>query len=107
MPPQEVMAFLNRHLTIAADAVTQQAGVIDKYMANEIMGLFNTQLNPAEEHAWHAVLAAMTMMDEFAQFYRALGEPLRCAILPDGNSHRRGDARQCRRRTAARVHGPG
>ena len=70
------MELLNRHLTIAADAITQQAGVIDKYMANEIMGLFNTQLNPAEDHAWHAVLAALTMMDEFAQFYRVLGEPL-------------------------------
>ena len=75
MRAQEVMALLNQHLTIAADAITQQAGVIDKYMANEIMGLFNTQLNPTEDHAWHAFLAVLTMMDEFVEFYRALGEP--------------------------------
>lgn len=84
MSPQEVMALLNRHLTIAADAITQQAGVIDKYMANEIMGLFNTQLNPADDHGWHALLAAMTMMDEFAQFYRALGEPAGAAYYRMG-----------------------
>jgi adenylate cyclase len=69
------MEMLNVYLTIASDAVTQQAGVIDKYMANEIMGLFNTQLNPSEDHAWRAVTAALNMADEFMEFYRLAGEP--------------------------------
>lgn len=73
--PQELMEMLNVYLTIASDAVTQQAGVIDKYMANEIMGLFNTQLNPSEDHAWRAVMAALNMADEFMEFYRLAGEP--------------------------------
>jgi adenylate cyclase len=55
--------------------VTQQNGVIDKYMANEIMGLFNTQLNPHDDHAWHAVVAALNMADEFNEFYAQSGEP--------------------------------
>jgi adenylate cyclase len=75
LKPQELMEMLNVYLTIASDAVTQQAGVIDKYMANEIMGLFNTQLNPDEDHAWRAVTAALSMAEEFREFYRLSGEP--------------------------------
>jgi adenylate cyclase len=74
LSPQEFMKMLNRYLTIASEAVSQQNGVIDKYMANEIMGLFNTQLNPSEDHAWRALLAALNMADEYMQFYRQSGE---------------------------------
>jgi PAS domain S-box-containing protein len=75
LKPRELMEMLNVYLTIASDAVTQQAGVIDKYMANEIMGLFNTQLNPDEDHAWRAVVAALNMAEEYNEFYRMTGEP--------------------------------
>jgi adenylate cyclase len=73
--PQELMEMLNDYLTIAADAITQQNGVIDKYMANEIMALFNTQLNPDDDHAWRGAQAALTMADEYLEFYRLHGEP--------------------------------
>ncbi len=73
--PQELMEMLNIYLTVAADAMTQQNGVIDKYMANEIMALFNTQLNPGDDHAWRAIQAALIMADEYLGFYRQFGEP--------------------------------
>ena len=73
--PRELMAYLNRYLTVAADAITQQNGIIDKYMANEILGLFNTQLNPSEDHALRAVLAALEMADAFCALYAHIGEP--------------------------------
>jgi len=69
------MEMLNPYLTIASDAVTQQNGVIDKYMANEIMGLYNTQLNPSDDHAWRAVLTALNMADEFIAVLSRDGEP--------------------------------
>jgi adenylate cyclase len=72
--PQELMGLLNSYLTIASDEVTQQNGVIDKYMANEIMALFNTQLNPVEDHAWRAIQAALNMADQFMKLYRTSGE---------------------------------
>jgi adenylate cyclase len=75
MPPRDLMETLNVYLTIAADAVTHQNGVIDKYMANEIMGLFNTQLNPDDDHAWSALQAALNMADEYCEFHRLSGEP--------------------------------
>ncbi|MFN7211126.1 MAG: adenylate/guanylate cyclase domain-containing protein, partial [Aggregatilineales bacterium] len=74
LPPRELMAYLNRYLTVAADAITQQNGIIDKYMANEILGLFNTQLNPDSDHAQRAFLAALEMADAFRALYAQLGE---------------------------------
>ncbi len=75
LAPRELMAYLNRYLTVAADAITQQNGIIDKYIANEILGLFNTQLNPSEDHARRAFLAALEMADGFCALYGQLGEP--------------------------------
>ncbi len=72
---QDLMEMLNAYLTIASDEVTKQNGVIDKYMANEIMGLFNTQLNPSDDHAWHAVQTALGLAEEFMTMYQATGEP--------------------------------
>lgn len=73
--PQDFMTVLNTYLTIAADSVTQQNGIIDKYNANEVMGLFNTQLNPDDEHAWRAILAALDIADEYRKLYHLTGEP--------------------------------
>lgn len=63
--PQDLMERLNLYLTAGAEAIHKRRGVIDKFMGNEIMGLFNTQLNPSDDHAWQAVLAALTMAEEF------------------------------------------
>lgn len=73
--PRDVMELLNRHLTVAADAVAQQRGVIDKYMGSVIMALFNTQLNPLEDHAWRALLSILNMAEDFRDLYTRLGEP--------------------------------
>ncbi len=72
--PQELMERLNLYLTAGAEAIHSRHGVIDKFMGNEIMGLFNTQLNPSADHAWQAVLAALTMADEFQALAERLGE---------------------------------
>ncbi|MBX3063457.1 MAG: GAF domain-containing protein [Anaerolineae bacterium] len=75
LKPTQVLTLLNDYLTIAADAVGQQNGIIDKYNANEVMCLFNTQLNPDEDHSWRAVLAAVDMVQEFRKFHRNAGAP--------------------------------
>jgi class 3 adenylate cyclase/PAS domain-containing protein len=78
MSPQEVMELVNLYLSVGAEAIHHQNGVIDKFMGNEIMGLFNTQLNPSEDHAWWAVQAALRMADD----YLALGERQGEGITP-------------------------
>jgi adenylate cyclase len=72
--PQELMELLNLYLTVGAEAIHNQAGVVDKFMGNEIMGLFNTQLNPTEDHAWWAAQAALHMADDYVALAQQIGE---------------------------------
>jgi PAS domain S-box-containing protein len=71
--PRQVMDMLNEYLAVAADAINQANGVVDKYMGTEVMGLFNSQLNPQDDHALQAVEAALIMRDLFIEFYQARG----------------------------------
>ena len=70
----QLMELLNLYMTVGTDAIHRYSGVIDKYMGSEIMGLFNTQLNPSESHAWDAVQAAIDMTRDFQELYTRLGE---------------------------------
>jgi adenylate cyclase len=72
--PHELMELLNVYLTAGAEAIHSQTGVIDKFMGNEIMGLFNTQLNPGEEHAWWAIQAALKIADDYMALSEQIGE---------------------------------
>jgi PAS domain S-box-containing protein len=75
LSPREFMQVLNQYLTIAADELNRQAGIIDKYMANEIMALFNTQLNPNDDHSLRAIISALNMAEEYiSHFYPQSGE---------------------------------
>jgi adenylate cyclase len=69
-----LMELLNLYLTVGAEAIHNQTGVIDKFMGNEIMGLFNTQLNPSDTHAWWAVQAALKMAEEYTALSEKLGD---------------------------------
>src|SRR5690606_21318477 len=57
--PQQVMEQLNVYFSIVTDCVHAANGIIDKYMGNEVMALFNTQLNPMEDHTVRAILTAL------------------------------------------------
>jgi adenylate cyclase len=71
--PRDVMEMLNRYLSVATSAIYQMQGVIDKYMGNEVMALFNTQLNPQTNHAQLCIECALKMRDGFAALYQELG----------------------------------
>jgi class 3 adenylate cyclase len=82
--PQQMMETLNIYLETATNAIHKARGIIDKYMGNEIMVLFNTQLNPDTNHARCAVLAALDLRDAFLALYKRLG------IIPDPHLYRIG-----------------
>lgn len=65
LAPRELMELLNTYHTLGSEAVHNHAGLIDKYMGNEIMAIFNTQLNPSATHALDAIQAAMRMAADF------------------------------------------
>ncbi len=71
--PQQLMELLNVYLEVATDAIHKAQGIIDKYMGNEIMVLFNTQLNPDADHAFCAVETALDLRDAFVDLYKRLG----------------------------------
>ncbi|MBC8099716.1 MAG: PAS domain-containing protein, partial [Armatimonadetes bacterium] len=84
MRPTQIMELVNIYLATATDCIHQVSGVIDKYMGQEIMALFNTQLNPMEDHAAQAVEAALLIREAFVQLYAELG------INPDPHYYRIG-----------------
>jgi class 3 adenylate cyclase/PAS domain-containing protein len=71
--PKQIMEFLNDYLEVATDAIRDADGVIDKYMGTEIMALFNTQLNPQDDHAARAMEAALNMRNGYLDLYRKQG----------------------------------
>lgn len=71
--PRAVMEHLNLYLTRATDCIHARKGIIDKYMGNVIMALFNTQLNPMDDHARIATEVALDIRDSFIQFYDQQG----------------------------------
>jgi len=60
-PPERVMEILNNYLTLAEAAVRFNQGIVDKYMGDAVMALFNTPLLEEKEHAWQAVQAAWAL----------------------------------------------
>jgi adenylate cyclase len=83
MNPREVMEALNTYLTVSSEAIHHHGGLIDKFMGSDIMALFNTQLNPSDQHAWDAVMAALHMAADLRTL-SALGD-----ITSDGRAYYR------------------
>lgn len=61
LQPEMLVEIINEYFTVAAEAINAQFGVIDKFMGDAVMALFNTQLNPQEDHAERAVRTALDM----------------------------------------------
>lgn len=69
----EKLRILNQYQAIATVCIHECGGIIDKYMGNEVMALFNTQLNPKKNHAQLALECALLMRDRFVELYRDMG----------------------------------
>ncbi|MBN1966073.1 MAG: GAF domain-containing protein [Anaerolineae bacterium] len=73
LEPEELMAIINRYLTVSSDAIHLYEGIIDKYMGDAAVGLYNTQLNPqADDHALRAVRAALSMVYDVRALHEVL-----------------------------------
>jgi PAS domain S-box-containing protein len=71
--PGEIMELLNEYHEVGTRCINETEGVLDKYNGTEIMALYNTQLNPQDDHAYRALQAALRMHDEFLKVYREQG----------------------------------
>lgn len=77
LEPEELMEIINKYLSLSSDAINLYEGVVDKYMGDAVVGLFNTQLNPQEDHAVRAVRAAMSMRYDLFALHEILPEDQR------------------------------
>ncbi|MDE2748503.1 MAG: GAF domain-containing protein [Chloroflexota bacterium] len=68
----EKLRILNQYQAVATACIHQCGGIIDKYMGNEVMALFNTQLNPERNHAQMALECSLLMRDRFVELYREM-----------------------------------
>ena len=74
LEPEVLMEIINRYLSLASDAINLYDGVVDKYMGDAVTGLFNTPLNPQEDHALRAVRAAMSMRSDLLALHEIMPE---------------------------------
>jgi PAS domain S-box-containing protein len=66
LQPEQVVELLNGYLATATDVVFAHQGTIDKFIGDAIMALFGAPV-PIENHALHAVRAALAMQKKFAE----------------------------------------
>ena len=55
--PETALHMLNEKLATAVTAITKEGGIVDKYMGDAVMGVFNAPEDD-EDHALHAIRAA-------------------------------------------------
>lgn len=84
---EEVFNILNQRMTLAAQAVIEQEGTLDKFLGDGLMALFNAPL-PQPDHALRAARAALTMQQRMAE----LTEPSSKAPMRFGIGICTGDA---------------
>ncbi|MBN1681887.1 MAG: GAF domain-containing protein [Anaerolineae bacterium] len=77
LPPDELLTIINRYLAVSTDAIQLFDGIVDKYLGDAVVGLFNTQLNPQEDHAVRAVRAALAMTYDVQALHEVLAPELR------------------------------
>jgi len=77
LQPEELMETINKYLSLASDAINLYEGIVDKYMGDAVTGLFNTQLNPQDDHALRAVRSAMSIIYDLYALHEVLPEDRR------------------------------
>lgn len=74
LEPEQLIQIINQYFTLASQAITDQEGMIDKFMGDAVMALFNTPLNPQENHAERAARTALMIQQQVAEFHKTLPE---------------------------------
>jgi adenylate cyclase len=72
MAPDELLALLNNYFTRMSFCVDAHAGVIDKFVGDELMALFGVPVTH-EDDALRGINSALDMLNALAQFNRATG----------------------------------
>jgi class 3 adenylate cyclase len=77
LEPEKLVQIINGYFTLAVQAVTHYQGLTDKFMGDAIMALFNTPLNPQEDHVERCVRTALMVKEAMAAYHTNLPEERR------------------------------
>ncbi|MEP7293820.1 MAG: adenylate/guanylate cyclase domain-containing protein [Chloroflexota bacterium] len=77
LQPEQLMEIINKYLSVASDSINLFEGVVDKYIGDAVVGLFNTPLNAQEDHAVRATRAALSMVYDVLALHEVLPEDQR------------------------------
>ena len=66
LEPEEVTKIMNKALTIQADAVKEYGGMVDKYIGDAMMAIFNAPID-LKDHENKAILAAQKIQADMEQ----------------------------------------
>lgn len=69
LPPEQLIEIINGYFTLASVVISQYEGVIDKFMGDAVMVLFNTPLNPQADHVARAVKSAQAMQQALVAYH--------------------------------------
>ncbi len=69
LPPEDVAAFLNQFFSLAADAVFELGGTLDKFIGDAVMAFFGAPL-AEPDHAERAVRSALTLLRSLGRWNR-------------------------------------
>lgn len=72
LDPEELIHLANGFFTEAVSAISAHQGLIDKFVGDAVMALFNTPLNPSDDHVAQAVRAALDIQRNVQQFRSSL-----------------------------------
>lgn len=70
--PEELIDLANGLFSEVVTAINECHGLIDKFMGDAVMALFNTPLNPQADHVDQAVRAALGIQSRLAAYRRRL-----------------------------------
>ena len=77
LDPEKLIQILNGYFTEAVNAITHYQGLTDKFMGDAVMALYNTPLNPQEDHVTRAVRTALMVQKNMAAYLADLPEERR------------------------------
>jgi adenylate cyclase len=76
VPPEGLVSVLNRYLALAADALLNEEGTVDKFLGDAVMAWFNAPV-PQPDHTLRAVRAAMAIHKQVDKLHKELHPEVR------------------------------
>ncbi len=73
--PETLFKVLNHYLSLAAQAILEEEGTLDKFWGDGVLALWNAP-DPQPDHALRAVRAALTIMRQAEDAHRQFADPM-------------------------------